>query len=94
MGLFSAYHRRVAVEVETSIDIYCARTVVAAYVSNPDNAPEWYVNDPANLGRSDKPFMLGTATNAPPSGQIQPKATALVAALCGRLLRLMSIGCS
>ena len=33
-----------AVEVETSINIECPRTVVAAYVSNPDNATEWYVN--------------------------------------------------
>ena len=33
-----------AADVETSIEIECQRSVVAAYVSDPDNATEWYVN--------------------------------------------------
>ena len=32
------------VDVETSIEIDCPRAVVAAFVSNPDNATRWYVN--------------------------------------------------
>lgn len=33
-----------AVDVETSIEIACPRSVVAAFVSNPDNATRWYSN--------------------------------------------------
>ena len=33
-----------AVDVESSIEIDCSRAVVAAFVSNPDNATKWYVN--------------------------------------------------
>jgi hypothetical protein len=60
MGLFSAYHRRVAVEVETSIDIGCPRSVVAAYVSNPDNATEWYVNIKSVDWETPRPAVVGS----------------------------------
>jgi hypothetical protein len=33
-----------AVDVSTSIEIGCPRSVVSAYVSDPDNATQWYVN--------------------------------------------------
>lgn len=38
------YDCRVAVDVETSIEIGRPRSVVAANVSDPDNATRWYVN--------------------------------------------------
>ena len=60
MELFAAYHRRVAVEVETSIDIECPRSVVAAYVSNPDNATEWYVNIKSVDWETPRPAMVGS----------------------------------
>jgi len=60
MGLCSAYHRHVAVEVETSIDIGCPRSVVAAYVSNPDNATEWYVNIKSVGWETPRPAVVGS----------------------------------
>jgi len=50
----------VAVEVETSIDIECPRTVVAAYVSNPDNATEWYVNIRSVDWKTPRPAVVGS----------------------------------
>jgi hypothetical protein len=55
-----AYRRCVAVEVETSIDIECPRTVVAAYVSNPDNATHWYVNIKSVDWKTPRPAVVGT----------------------------------
>ena len=49
-----------AVEVETSIDIECPRTVVAAYVSNPDNATHWYVNIQSVDWKTPRPAVVGT----------------------------------
>jgi len=50
----------VAVEVETSIDIECPRTVVAAYVSDPDNATEWYVNITSVDWKTPRPAVVGS----------------------------------
>ena len=50
----------VAVEVETSIDIECPRTVVAAYVSNPDNATKWYVNIRSVDWETPRPAVVGS----------------------------------
>src|SRR6476660_2446825 len=41
---WSTYDRQMAVDVSTSIEIGCPRSVVSAYVSDPDNATQWYVN--------------------------------------------------
>ena len=49
-----------AVDVETSIDIGCPRTVVAAYVSNPDNATEWYVNIKSVDWETARPAVVGS----------------------------------
>jgi uncharacterized membrane protein len=57
---YSPYHRRVAVEVETSIDIECPRTVVAAYASNPDNATAWYVNIKSVDWETPRPAVVGS----------------------------------
>ena len=59
-GLIGAYHRCVAVEVVTSIDIECPRSVVVAYVSNPDNAIHWYVNIKSVDCESPRPAVVGT----------------------------------
>ena len=56
----SAYPHRVAVEVETSINIGCPRNVVAAYVSDPDNATEWYVNIKSVSWETPRPAVVGS----------------------------------
>jgi hypothetical protein len=57
---YPPYHRRVAVEVETSIDIECPRSVDAAYVSNPDNATDWYVNIESVDWKTPRPAVVGS----------------------------------
>ena len=49
-----------AVDVETSIDIECPRTVVAAYVSNPDNATQWHVNIKSVDWETPRPAVVGS----------------------------------
>ena len=49
-----------AVDVETSIDIGCPRTVVAAYVSDPDNATQWYVNIKSVNWETPRPAVVGS----------------------------------
>lgn len=49
-----------SVDVETSIDIECPRAMVAAYVSNPDNATEWYVNIKSVDWETPRPAMVGS----------------------------------
>jgi hypothetical protein len=47
-------------DVETSIDIGCPRTVVAAYVSDPDNATQWYVNIKSVNWETPRPAVVGS----------------------------------
>ena len=49
-----------AVDVETSIDIGCPRAVVAAYVSDPDNATQWYVNIKSVNWETPRPAVVGS----------------------------------
>jgi hypothetical protein len=50
----------VAVDVETSIEIECPRSVVAAFASNPDNATHWYVNIKAINWKTAPPAVVGS----------------------------------
>ena len=54
------YHRRMAVDVETSIEIDCPRAVVSAFVTNPDNAPHWYANIASTDWRTPPPLAVGS----------------------------------
>jgi hypothetical protein len=56
----TAYDRWVAVDVETSIEIDCPRVVVAAFVSNPDNATRWYVNIKSIDWETPPPAVVGS----------------------------------
>ena len=49
-----------AVDVKTRIEINRACEIVAAYTSNPDNAPEWYVNIKSIEWRTKPPLRLGS----------------------------------
>jgi hypothetical protein len=48
------------VDVLTEILIKRPKQVVSAYVSNPDNAPEWYVNIRSAVWRTPKPLAVGS----------------------------------
>jgi uncharacterized membrane protein len=48
------------VDVFTEIEINCPRDKVADYASNPDNAPEWYVNIKTADWKSEKPLRVGS----------------------------------
>ena len=48
------------VNVLTSIQIACPRHKVASYVSDPDMAPEWYVNIKSARWLTPKPLKLGS----------------------------------
>lgn len=48
------------VDVETEITIKCPITKVADFASNPDNAPEWYVNINSAEWKTPKPLQLGS----------------------------------
>ena len=49
-----------AVDVETSIDIAVARDHVAAYASDPENAPRWYVNIASVVLETPPPVAVGS----------------------------------
>jgi hypothetical protein len=49
-----------AVVVETSIEIACPRTAVAAYVSDPGNAAEWYANISSAVWQTPPPAVVGS----------------------------------
>ena len=59
-GGLASYHRPVAVDVETSIEIECPRSVVAAFVSNPENATQWYVNIKSITWETTPPAVVGS----------------------------------
>jgi len=46
------------VDAKTSIIIYRPRRVVSEYTSNPDNAPQWYVNIKSVEWQTPKPLSL------------------------------------
>ncbi len=48
------------VDVITQIQIARPRNRVADYVSNPDNAPEWYVNIKSVEWKTPKPLVIGS----------------------------------
>jgi len=48
------------VDVVTSIDINCSIGKVSQYTSDPDNAPEWYVNIKTAEWKTPKPLVLGS----------------------------------
>jgi len=54
------YHCHVAVDVETSIEIGRPRSVVSAYVSDPDNATRWYVNIQSVRWETPPPVVVGS----------------------------------
>ena len=49
-----------AVDVETSIEIDAARDRVAAFASDPDNAPRWYVNISSVAWETPPPATVGS----------------------------------
>ena len=48
------------VDVITEIQINCSRDKVSEYVSNPDNAPKWYVNIKSADWKTPKPLVVGS----------------------------------
>lgn len=48
------------VDVLTEITINCPRERVSEYASNPDNAPEWYININSAVWQTPKPLTIGS----------------------------------
>jgi hypothetical protein len=54
------FSRTVAVDVTTSIEIACPRERVAAFASDPSNAPKWYVNIKFVDWKTPPPVAIGS----------------------------------
>ncbi len=54
------YRDRVAVDVETSIEIGQPRQLVAAYAADPDNVTRWYANIKQVTWQTEPPLAVGT----------------------------------
>jgi hypothetical protein len=50
----------VAVDVLTEVEVATPLSVVAAYASDPNNAPRWYVNIESVVWRTEPPLQVGT----------------------------------
>jgi hypothetical protein len=50
----------VAIDLTTEIEVNRPRAEVAAYVANPDNAPEWYENIKLVEWRTPRPLAVGS----------------------------------
>jgi uncharacterized membrane protein len=48
------------VDVTTTIDISRPRQMVAAYVADPDHAPDWYANIDHVTWETERPLVIGT----------------------------------
>ena len=48
------------VDVSTTIEILCPISKVSQFATNPDNAPEWYVNIKSVTWRTPKPLSVGS----------------------------------
>ena len=48
------------VDIRTEIVIHRPHHIVSEYASNPDNAPEWYVNIKLVEWKTPKPLTLGS----------------------------------